>query len=291
MLLIPRRERLRELLAGPACVRPASTYDPISVRIAESLGYEVGMLGGSIASLAILGAPDLFILTLSELAEQMHRIARASALPVIVDADHGYGNALSVMRTIEELETAGAAGLSIEDTALPPAFGHAAEERLLSIAEGEGKMRAALEARQDKSLVIVGRTSAPGLTGAADAIARCRAYEACGVDAIFIKGVRNRDDLEAICAAIRVPVVLDSAPPGCGDPAFLAGLGIRVALQGHQPIQAAIAAIHATMQALRNGTPPAEIKGLADAALSRKVSRGDAYADWIARFLSPQPPA
>ncbi|MCH7889010.1 MAG: isocitrate lyase/phosphoenolpyruvate mutase family protein, partial [Proteobacteria bacterium] len=118
-----RRERLRALLAGRRCIHPGSVFDPISARIAEDLGFEVGMFAGSVASMVVLGAPDLIVLTLTEFAEQAHRICRAGNLPLLVDADHGYGNALNVKRTVEELETAGVAALTIEDTALPQSFG------------------------------------------------------------------------------------------------------------------------------------------------------------------------
>src|SRR5271168_2717708 len=154
-----RRDRLRKILSGTQCVRPGSVYDAISVRIAEDLGFEVGMFGGSVASLAVLGDSDIALITLSELAEQMRRMSRASALPVLVDADHGYGNALNVRRTIEELETAGAAGLTIEDTLLPQAFGQT-KTQLISIEEGIGKMKAAVDARGDPALVIMARTGA-----------------------------------------------------------------------------------------------------------------------------------
>src|ERR1700743_1096512 len=130
-----RRERARALLTGARCVYPGSVFDPLSARLAEDIGYEVGMLGGSVASMAILGAPDLIVLTLSELVDQLLRITRASTLPVMVDADHGYGNALNVMRTIEELEAAGACGCSIEDTLLPFPFGSPDKPQGLSIEE------------------------------------------------------------------------------------------------------------------------------------------------------------
>ena len=148
------------------------------------------MFGGSVASLAVLGDPDIALITLTELAEQMRRMSRASALPVLVDADHGYGNALNVRRTIEELETAGAAGLTIEDTLLPQAFGQDATQ-LISLEEGVGKMKAALDARGDPSLVIIGRTGAASITSLDDAIARARAYEATGVDALFFTGIKD----------------------------------------------------------------------------------------------------
>jgi len=118
-----RRKRFRALLAGDRCIHPGSVFDPISARIAEDLGFELGMFAGSTASLTVLGAPDLIVLTLSEFAGQAYRINRAGNLPLMVDADHGYGNALNVMRTVQELETSGVAGVMIEDTVLPRAFG------------------------------------------------------------------------------------------------------------------------------------------------------------------------
>src|ERR1044071_5812282 len=182
MSFVKRREALRAILAGPACIRPGSVYDAISMRIAEDLGFEVGMFGGSVASLAVLGDPDITLITLTELAEQMRRMSRAAPLPVLVDADHGYGNALNVRRTVQELEAAGAAGLTIEDTLLPQAFGQSGTQ-LISLEEGVGKMKAALDGRGDPALVVMGRTGAVSVTGLDDAIARAKAYEATGVAA------------------------------------------------------------------------------------------------------------
>src|SRR5664279_4978922 len=149
-----RRERFRETIAGDACIHPGSVHDAISARIAEELGFEIGMFAGSIASFTVLGAPDLIVLTLTEFAAQAYRISRAGNLPLMVDADHGYGNALNVMRTVEELETSGVSGMSIEDTVLPRPFGATGDATLIPIAEGVGKMKAALAARRDPALVI-----------------------------------------------------------------------------------------------------------------------------------------
>src|SRR5436305_9095463 len=202
-----RRDALRAILSGSACIRAGSVYDPTSVRIAEDLGFELGMFGGSVASLAILGDPDITLITLTELCEQMRRMSRASRLPVLVDADHGYGNALNVRRTVQELEAAGAAGLTIEDTLLPQAFGQA-KTQLISLDEGVGKMKAALDGRSDPSLVIIGRTGAAAVTSVEDAIARARAYQGTGVDALFFTGVKTRAELETIAAATTLPIVL-----------------------------------------------------------------------------------
>ncbi len=280
-----RRNRFRALLAGNRCVHPGSVFDPISARIAEDLGFEVGMFAGSVASMTVLGAPDLIVLTLSEFAEQAYRICRAGNLALVVDADHGYGNALNVKRTVEELEAAGVAALTIEDTALPQPFGAIGETRLVSVEEGVGKMRAALEGRQDPSLVIAGRTSAVAVTGVEDAVARAKAYEVAGVDAIFLVGVRTRDQLETVSAAVQVPIILGGAGPEVMDLDYLSSQGVRVCLQGHHPFMAAVRAIRDTLKALREGTPPAEIENLASDEIMKQVTRDEDYRRWMKDFL------
>jgi carboxyvinyl-carboxyphosphonate phosphorylmutase len=278
------REKLRAILSGSACIRPGSVYDAISIRIAEDLGFEVGMFGGSVASLAVLGDPDIALITLTELAEQMRRMSRASALPVLVDADHGYGNALNVRRTIEELETAGAAGLTIEDTLLPPAFGET-KTQLISLEEGIGKMKAALDARRDPSLVIVGRTGAVSISSLDDTVARAEAYEACGVDALFFTGIKATAELEAISGATRLPLILGGAPEAMSDLAYLREQRVKIALQGHAPISAATKAVHDTLKALREGLPPKALTGLASADLTARVTRETAVGTRSAEFL------
>jgi carboxyvinyl-carboxyphosphonate phosphorylmutase len=279
-----RRERFRSVLSGNKCVYPGSVFDPISARIAEDLGFEVGMFAGSVASMTVLGAPDLIVLTLTEFAEQAHRICRAGNLPLLCDADHGYGNALNVMRTIEELETAGVAALSIEDTDLPVPFG-GGKPRLISIEEGVGKMRAALAARRDSGLVIAGRTSAPSMTSIADTIARARAYEATGVDAIFLVGVKSRIDLDTIAAQVKLPLILGGGGKELLNRDWLAQRGVRVCLQGHQPFAAAVRAVHDTLRALREGTPPEKIETTASDDLMRRLTRNDNYARWMKDWL------
>lgn len=279
-----RREALRAILSGDRCVRPASVHDALSVRIAEDIGFEVGMLGGSVASLAVLGDPDLTLITLTELAEQVRRMSRAAALPVLIDADHGYGNALNVRRTVEELDVAGAAGLTIEDTLLPQAFGQA-KPQLISLEEGVGKMKAAVEARRDPSLVVIGRTGAAGVTSIADAIARAQAYEAIGVDALFFTGIKTRADLETVVAATRLPIVLGSPGDEISDVDYLGSQRVRIAVQGHAPIAAAVQAIHETLQAIYRGTPPKQLKNIASSDLMGNVSRSKIFSQRAADFL------
>jgi carboxyvinyl-carboxyphosphonate phosphorylmutase len=279
-----RRAALRSILTGSTCIRPGSVYDATSIRIAQDLGFEVGMFGGSVASLAVLGDPDIALITLTELCEQMRRMSRAAALPVLVDADHGYGNAMNVRRTVQELETAGAAGLTIEDTLLPQAFGQTATQ-LISLQEGVGKMKAALDGRGDASLVIMARTGAVSITGIEDTIARVVAYEATGVDALFLTGVKTHVELDAISAATKLPIVLGGLPEDLIDLDYLAKRRVRIALQGHAPFAAATQAIYETLKALRDGQPPKNLKGLASSELTGRVTREADVKARSAEFL------
>ncbi|MEQ8395729.1 isocitrate lyase/PEP mutase family protein [Thalassobaculum sp.] len=279
------REKFRAVLSGNQCVYPGSVYDPISARIAEDLGFEIGMFAGSIASMTVLGAPDLIVLTLSEFADQARRICRAGSLPLMVDADHGYGNALNVQRTVEELEVAGISGLSIEDTVLPRRFGSGGKTELLSVEEGAGKMRAAVAGRSDPNLCIFGRTSALAVTGVEDCIARVKAYEATGVDAIFLVGAKDRAQLEAVAAEVTLPLMLGGLPASMMDRPYLASLGVRICLQGHQPFSAAVQAVHATLKALRDGVAPSDLPGLPSDALMKQVTRNADYDRWTDTFL------
>jgi carboxyvinyl-carboxyphosphonate phosphorylmutase len=277
-----RYEALRMILTGSICVRPGSVYDAVSIRIAEDLGFELGMFGGSVASLAVLGDPDITLITLTELAEQMRRMSRAASLPVLVDADHGYGNAMNVRRTVEELATAGAAGLSIEDTLLPQAFGQPGTQ-LIPLEEGVGKMKAAVDARGDASLVIMARTGAASISGLDDAIARAIAYEGTGVDALFLTGIKSHAELEAIAAATKLPLVLGGFPEADRD--YLANQRVRIALQSHAPFAAATHAVYETLKALRDGTSPKNLKGLASSELTGRVTREADVKARSAEFL------
>ena len=280
-----RREAFRSILEGERCVHPASVFDPVSARIAQDLGFEAGMFAGSVASLTVLGAPDHIVITMSEFAEQCRRICRASELPLMVDADHGYGNALNVMRTVEELETAGICGMSIEDTELPMAFGSARDTGFTSVEEGAAKMNAALEARRDTGLVIAGRTSAMWKSTIDDALQRITAYEKCGVDAIFLIGVKTKEQLEAASSAVRLPLIIGGAGPQIMDLDILAANRVRLCLQGHQPIAAAYNAVHETMKALRAGTKPADLQGLPASELTSAVKHMSDYDRWIDNYL------
>ncbi|WP_374324112.1 isocitrate lyase/PEP mutase family protein [Aquipseudomonas alcaligenes] len=275
------RAQFRALLASSACYHTASVFDPMSARIAADVGFEVGILGGSVASLQVLAAPDFALITLSEFVEQATRIGRVARLPVIADADHGYGNALNVMRTVVELERAGVAALTLEDTLLPAQFGRKSTD-LIGVDEGVGKIRAALEARVDPDLAIIARTNA-GVLEVGEVIRRTQAYQEAGADGICMVGVRDFEHLEVIAQNLSVPLMLVSyGNPSLRDDARLASLGVRIVVDGHA---AYFAAIKATYDCLR------EQRGIAASDLSateltHKYTQPEDYIVWAREYMN-----
>jgi carboxyvinyl-carboxyphosphonate phosphorylmutase len=279
------RSKFREVLEGDACVHPGSVFDPISARIAEDLGFEVGMFAGSIASATVLGAPDYIVLTLTELSDQIRRICRASDLPLLIDADHGYGNALNAKRTIEELENSGASAVTIEDTLLPRTY-QEQSVGLISIDEGLGKIKAAISGRTDSSMVVAARTSAFQLSDSNDAIKRAVAYEQAGADAIFFTGISEREQLELIAESVTIPIMLGPVNNNLNDLVYLSKMGVRIVLQGHLPFMASIKAVHDTLKALRNGTSPESIEQeLSYSEILQRSTRKEDYDRSISEFL------
>jgi len=285
----PRRQRFRQILQGTECITPVTVFDPLSARMVEDLGGQVGMLAGSVAAMAILGAPDKMLITASEFADMALRICRAGDLAVIADADHGYGNAMNVQRTIRELDHAGLAAITIEDTDLPQPFG-SVNAQLLSIEEGTGKMRAAVAGRVDPDLVILARTSAATITGRDDCIARIKAYAKTGVDGITLIGARSHDDLDALCAATDLPIMLGGLGSIAPTPDEAAKMGARICLRGHQPYLATLAATYSAIQQVlgdnasgqksQEAAPP-----VIDAKILRGLIREDAYDSDSEQFL------
>jgi len=276
---------MRAMLAGTQCLSPATVYDALSARIAESVGFELGILSGSVNAATTLAAPDLALQTLTEFADQVRRIMRVSTLSLLVDADHGYGNALNVMRTVQELEHAGVSALAVEDVAQPARFGQPeGTMALVSLEEMVGKLRAAVAARQDPSLVLVGRIAALRVEDTERTVARAKAYAATGVDAIFITGLKKLADFEAISAAIKLPIIVGNAPDLKRED--LAARGVRILLQGHQPIAAVVKALHETYKHLYSGGAPADLKSkIASAAEMDRYLSAASYQQWQREYL------
>ncbi len=279
-----QRLRMRAILNGTQCLSPASVYDGLSARIAQDVGYTLGILAGSVSSNSTLAAPDLIVLTLTEFADQIRRIMRASDISLLVDADHGYGNALNVMRTVIECEHAGVSAMSIEDTTLPLRFGQEKDE-LISTAEMVGKLKAAVAAKKDPVTVIAGRTAALKVEGVEGTCARAKAYAACGVDCIFVVGVESLDQVKAVHAASGLPIIVGSAPASITRDEFYAA-GARVLLQGHQPLAAAVKVLREIYTHLYSGGAAADLKSkIASNEEMDKMTRNSEYKQWIKTFM------
>jgi carboxyvinyl-carboxyphosphonate phosphorylmutase len=253
-----KRNRLRAILKGDVCKSPATVWDALSARVAEAAGFECGILSGSVSATTVLGAPDLALQTLGEFAAQVRCVTRASDLSVFVDADQGYGNALNAMRTVEELEHAGLAGLAIEDLVMPAHFGRKGALELISVPEAVGKLKAALAARSDPSLVIVARTASLRVDPIAQVVERTRAYAGTGVDALFLSGLKKVEDLDAIRAAVDIPIIVGSTPGIRG--AELQKRGVRFRLQGHAVLAAVAKAMYDTYMHLKAEGDPEALK-------------------------------
>ncbi|WP_460158164.1 isocitrate lyase/PEP mutase family protein [Pseudomonas sp. S3_C06] len=274
------RKAFGDLLQGTVCKFAASVFDPISVRMASDLGFEVAIQGGSVASLQVLGAPDIALLTLDEYVEQVSRVGRASQIPIIGDADHGFGNALNVMRTVTELQKAGVAALTLEDTHLPAKYDEQSHV-LIEREEAASKIYAARFARSDDALIIIARTNV-AVTTLEDSIARTTAYEKAGADAICLVGVKNFKHLEALTAHLSVPIMLiNYGNPALSDVEKLSAANVRIVVNGHAPY---LSAIKATYEALReqSGTKGSELS-LPD--LLSKYTLSDNYREWAKTYL------
>ena len=175
--------------------------------------------------------------------------------------------------------------MTLEDTVLPRPYGDG-KVTLISLEEGMGRVRAALAARDDPSFVIVARSGVVSVNGIEDAVARTRAYTTSGADALFYTGIRTRAELDAVAAVATLPIIVGGVEgTEINDKAYLAARGVRVALQGHQPIMAAQQAVYATLKALRDGVQPSALPGLPTGGLMGRVTREADYKRWTKEFL------
>jgi methylisocitrate lyase len=198
--------KLRDAVADSTIPVPGA-FNALVVRMIEEMGFEAAYLSGAAFSAGELALPDIGLFTLSELAEQTARLTRSTAIPLIVDADTGFGEPVNVERTVIELEVAGAAAIQLEDQRLPKRCGHLSGKSLVPAEEMCAKLRAAASARRDPDLVIVARTDARGVEGFDSAVSRARQYIAAGADWIFPEALVNEAEFEAFAREIDVPLV------------------------------------------------------------------------------------
>jgi methylisocitrate lyase len=199
-------QELRQLVAD-ATIQVPGAPSALIARLIERCGYDAMYLSGAAFSAGVLGLPDVGLFTLTELVEQTTRLTRTCGLPLIVDADTGFGEALNVERTVIELEAAGAAAIQLEDQQLPKRCGHLSGKTLVEPATMCAKLRAAIAAKSDPDLVIIARTDARGVTGLDDAIDRAKAYLDAGADWIFPEALESKEEFEQFARAIEAPLV------------------------------------------------------------------------------------
>jgi 2-methylisocitrate lyase-like PEP mutase family enzyme len=206
-------QRIRDLVADDTVLMPG-VYDALSARIAARVGFDVVFVSGYSVSATRLGEPDFGFVTQTEMAEAARAVCRVSDAPVIVDADTGYGNPLNVIRTVRELQEAGAAGVFLEDQVWPKKCGHMAGKQVIPTEDHAAKLRAAADARGERDLFIVARTDARQPLGLDEAIERCLAYKEAGADALFVEAPQSVDELAQIADRLPGPLVANMIERG-----------------------------------------------------------------------------
>lgn len=257
--------RLRELLdSGQTIVAPGA-FDPLSARLVEEAGFPAVYMTGFGTSAALLGRPDVGLLTMTEMVGNAGRIAACVDIPVIADADTGYGNPLNVIRTVGAYEAAGVAGLHIEDQVAPKKCGHMAGKHVIAPDEMAQKVRAAVEARSDPDFVIIARTDARAVEGLAAALDRARLYRQAGADALFIEAVVTEQEAAQAAAAFPdVPLLFNWAEGGKTPPIGLdrlTELGYRIVIFPIGTLLAATGAMRAILREIATAGTPAAMLG------------------------------
>jgi len=207
---------LRQRLAETRALLVPGIYDALSALIAEQAGFEALYLSGASIAYTRLGRPDIGLTTFSEVQATLACIAERVRVPLIVDADTGFGNALNVQRTVRGFERAGAAMIQLEDQTFPKRCGHLDGKAVVPVAEMQGKLRAALDARAGPETLILARTDAVAVEGLDSAFDRAEAYLDCGVDALFVEALRTPQQMDAACRrfAHRVPLLANMVEGG-----------------------------------------------------------------------------
>ena len=263
--------RLRQAWAERPIALPG-VFNPLVARMAERLGFAAAYLSGGALS-AALGVPDVGLVTLSEFVENARSIAQATSLPLLCDADTGFGEALNVERTVRLFECAGAAGIHLEDQHLPKRCGHLSGKSLVEPEVMAAKLRAAVAARRDPDFVIIARTDARGVTDFDDAVRRARLYLDAGADAIFPEALENAEEFAAFARAISAPMLANMTEFGRSpilDLPTLADMGYRMVLYPLTAFRLALRAAERALTALRD-------KGDQRELLPDMLSRAELY--------------
>jgi 2-methylisocitrate lyase-like PEP mutase family enzyme len=230
---VTKARRLRELLAGSELIAAPGVFDGISAAIVRKLGFAAAYMTGAGVSASGWGLPDIGLLTLTEMTERARVLAGLLDVPLIADADTGYGSPINVVRTVREYERAGVAAIQLEDQTFPKRCGHLAGKDVIDAERFAATLQAAIDARSDPDTVIVARTDARAPLGIDEAIARARRYAELGADLLFVEAPESVAEVELIAAEVAAPLLLNVVPGGRTPevgPARLAELGYRVAI-------------------------------------------------------------
>jgi 2-methylisocitrate lyase-like PEP mutase family enzyme len=206
--------RLRELLGQPGPVVAPGVYDGISARVAERAGFPAAFISGAAVTASVLGYPDVGLQTMPEILNQSRNMARAVDIPLLIDIDTGYGNALNLMRAVREFESAGLAGIFFEDQTFPKRCGHFEGKQVIAVEEMVVKIKAACETRRDDDFVIIARTDSRAMHGLDHAIERGKAFAEAGADLVFVEALLSEEEMRTAASAIPVPLQANMSEAG-----------------------------------------------------------------------------
>lgn len=252
--------RLRELLAGPWPLLLPGCYDALGARLIEQAGFDAAYMTGFGTAASLLGRPDVGLLTATEMQDNLRRIVAATDLPVIADADTGYGNPLNVIRTVQDFERTGAAGLHIEDQVMPKRCGHMDGKLVIPADEFVAKVEAAVAARANPAFTIIARTDARAPLGLDEALDRARAVHAAGADVLFVEALQGESEIEIVARELAgVPLLFNWAEGGKTPPLTLeriTNLGFAIVIMPISLVLAATKAMQSALAGIRqHGTP------------------------------------
>ncbi len=257
-----RAARLRELLAEPKPLTAPGCYDALGARLIEEAAFDAVYMTGFGTAASLLGRPDVGLINQGEMLDNLRRIVLATSLPVIADADTGYGNALNVIRTVQLWEQAGAAGFHLEDQVTPKKCGHMNNKQVISTGEAVAKIKAAVAARSNPNTVIIARTDVRAIEGVDAAIDRAKRFADAGADLLFVEALQGESEIETVCDELRAySLVFNWAEGGKTPPlsyARIANLGFKLIICPISTLLSATAAMRGVLASIKaEGTPAA----------------------------------
>lgn len=266
----PGRRLRAEWSAGPVAI--PGVFCPLVARVAERLGFRAVYLSGGALS-AVAGVPDIGLLTLTEFADEARRITGSTSLPLLCDADTGFGEVLNVERTVRELEAAGAAGVHLEDQHMPKRCGHLSGKSLVEPAAMAAKVRAAVAARRDPDFVVIARTDARGVNGFEDAVRRARLYVEAGADAVFPEALESADEFARFAKEVPIPLLANMTEFGRSPNLDVATLGEL----GYQMVLFPLTAFRTAMKAAEDTLADLARVGHQRGSVPRMLTRAELY--------------